>query len=160
MRELKQARTYSWSVRVYYEDTDHGGVVYYANYLKFMERCRTEFLRYIGWEQDTLVSDFDLVFAVRRVEVDYRAPAKFNDLLWVTARISQANKARIQFEQAVFRASDNESLFVDGLADYKKLENCGVLLCEAKVSVVSLSASLFRPKRIPDILFKELQCEH
>ena len=66
-----------WPVRVYYEDTDSGGVVYYANYLKFMERARTEFLRHLGYEQDTLIKNENIIFAVRSVNLDYHRPARF-----------------------------------------------------------------------------------
>ncbi|MEJ1469461.1 MAG: YbgC/FadM family acyl-CoA thioesterase, partial [Candidatus Sedimenticola sp. (ex Thyasira tokunagai)] len=72
-----------WPVRVYYEDTDSGGVVYYANYLKFMERARTEWLRQLGFEQDELLEKEGILFAVRRVAVDYLRPARFNDELLV-----------------------------------------------------------------------------
>ncbi len=68
-----------WPVRVYYEDTDSGGVVYYANYLKFMERARTEWLRARGFEQDVLLGEHRLMFAVRSLSVDYHRPARFND---------------------------------------------------------------------------------
>mgnify|MGYP000178646085 CR=1 FL=1 len=71
-------KAFHWPVRVYYEDTDASGVVYYANYLKFMERARTEWLRGLGFEQDTLMLDPGVVFAVSRVELDYRSPARFN----------------------------------------------------------------------------------
>ena len=71
--------TFVWPVRVYWEDTDAGGVVYYANYLKFMERARSEWLRVLGFEQDVLRDDAGVVFVVRRVEIDYLSPARFND---------------------------------------------------------------------------------
>jgi len=75
-----------WPVRVYYEDTDAGGVVYYANYLKFLERARTEWLRELGYEQDTLMQD-GIIFAVRRVTIDYLRPARFNQLLEVQTTV-------------------------------------------------------------------------
>ncbi len=70
---------FTFPVRIYYEDTDSGGVVYYANYLKFMERARTEWLRALGFEQDQLLEQEGVIFAVRSVTVDYNAPARFND---------------------------------------------------------------------------------
>ncbi|MBN8772080.1 MAG: YbgC/FadM family acyl-CoA thioesterase, partial [Thiobacillus sp.] len=70
-----------WPVRVYWEDTDAGGVVYYANYLKFMERARSEWLRAFGFEQDVLRDEPGIVFVVRRVEIDYLSPARFNEQL-------------------------------------------------------------------------------
>ena len=78
-------KEFLWPVRVYYEDTDSGGVVYYANYLKFMERARTEWLRALGFEQDQLIEEEGVIFAVRRAEVDFIAPGRFNDALQVSA---------------------------------------------------------------------------
>ena len=153
--------TYVWPVRVYYEDTDHGGVVYYANYLKFMERCRTEMLRAIGVEQNQLIDDQDLIFAVRHVAVNYIAPAKFNDQLLVVAQLVQASKVRLQFKQAVFCSSDVGAVNSGEFVSAEKLKNneATPLLCEAEISIVSLSASQLRPKRMPKALFEELLCE-
>ena len=81
-----------WPIRVYYEDTDSGGVVYYANYLKFMERARTEMLRSIGFEQDKLKQEQGLIFAVHTVIAKYHKPAVFNDELIVTSTISDLAK--------------------------------------------------------------------
>lgn len=80
---------FHWPVRVYYEDTDSGGVVYYANYLKFMERARTEWLRSLGFEQDVLNAQHGIIFAVRSVTVEYLRPARFNDLLSVGVRLGE-----------------------------------------------------------------------
>lgn len=88
--ELKM--NFEWPVRVYYEDTDSGGVVYYANYLKFMERARTEFLRQLGFEQDQLISQDNIIFAVRSVQLDYLSPARFNDQLIITAQLVELKK--------------------------------------------------------------------
>ena len=92
---------FGWPVRVYYEDTDAGGVVYYANYLRFLERARTEWLRALGFEQDALARDAGVIFAVRRVEVDYLKPARFNDALTVHARIAERGRASLVFAQEV-----------------------------------------------------------
>jgi hypothetical protein len=78
---------FRWPVRVYYEDTDSGGVVYYANYLRFMERARTEWMRQLGFEQDALIRDKGILFAVRSASLDYLRPARFNDLLEVSVRL-------------------------------------------------------------------------
>lgn len=91
------------AVRVYYEDTDLAGIVYYANYLKFIERGRSEWIRALGVDQAGLKRDAGLVFAVRRVEADYLKPALFDDLLRVTTRLSQLGGARIALHQAVLR---------------------------------------------------------
>jgi len=125
-----------------------------------MERCRTEMLRARGHEQDQLIEDLDLIFAVRRAEVDYWSPAKFNDQLLVTARINQSSKVRLQFEQAIFLNRGEMQPSLGQLIDYEQLKNENPLLCDAKIDIVSLSASQLRPKRIPDTLFKELLSEH
>jgi len=83
--------------RVYYEDTDSGGVVYYANYLKFMERARTEWLRSLGFEQDELLKRDNILFAVRSISLDYLKPARFNDRLLVSAGISARRRGQSQF---------------------------------------------------------------
>lgn len=119
-------KEFIWPVRVYYEDTDHGGVVYYANYLKFMERARTEWLRALGFEQDRLIEEEGLLFAVRSAELKYHRPAHFNDLLDVTARVVHHGRASIDFAQQVRRG--------------------GELLCEGRVRLASLDATTFRPK--------------
>src|SRR4030065_1328558 len=90
---------FAWPVRVYYEDTDSGGVVYYANYLKFMERARTEWLRNQGFEQTELLRDHLVIFVVRAVQIEYLRPAMFNDLLTVTVRFHQAGRSRVQHDQ-------------------------------------------------------------
>ncbi|MGH1538662.1 MAG: YbgC/FadM family acyl-CoA thioesterase, partial [Gammaproteobacteria bacterium] len=93
-------KPYVWQTRVYYEDTDAGGVVYYANYLKFMERARTEWLRSLGVEQDTLVDEMNVLFAVRSVSIDYKKPARFNDSLTVTAEPNALKPASILFKNS------------------------------------------------------------
>lgn len=150
---------FCWPVRVYYEDTDHGGVVYYANYLKFMERCRTELLRVNGLEQDQLINRWDLLFVVKRVEVDYMAPAKFNDQLFVTARILGFSGVKMIFQQSVFRKKMNAEEVPLGFVDLFKLRDESVLLCDAEITIVSLSATKLRPKRVPGQLFEELRRE-
>lgn len=127
---------FTWPVRVYYEDTDAGGVVYYANYLRFMERARTEWLRALGFEQDAL-REQGYLFAVKNVAIDYRLPAKFNNQLEVTSRISGLGRASITFTQQVVRQQ--------------------ACLADASIVVVCLDAALFRPKALPDQLKKELQ---
>lgn len=102
--------THTFPIRVYYEDTDLAGIVYYANYLRFIERGRTEWVRSLGIDQARLRTDQGIVFAVRRVEADYLRPAKFDDELTVTTRLAAASGARIQLEQEVTRVG--ERLFV------------------------------------------------
>ena len=121
-----------WPVRVYYEDTDSGGVVYYANYLKFMERARTEWLRALGFEQDVLIRDEGIIFAVRSVDVEYLRPARFNDELLISAQVMHNGGASITFQQQVRRGDD--------------------VLCSGKVKIVSLDAVSFRPRPAPPAL--------
>lgn len=97
------------TLRVYYEDTDLAGIVYYANYLKFIERARTEWVRSLGIDQVALKADAGIVFAVRRVEADYLRPARFDDVLRVETALVQATGARIVLAQDVWRG--NERLF-------------------------------------------------
>ena len=93
-------------LRIYYEDTDHGGVVYYANYLKYMERARTEFMRDYGIELDTLQDEQGVLFAVSEAHVHYRHPARFNNALDVQSQLIQAHGARMAFHQAVYRGDN------------------------------------------------------
>jgi acyl-CoA thioester hydrolase len=127
-----------WPVRVYYEDTDSGGVVYYANYLKFMERARTEWLRHLGFEQDELIAQHNVLFAVRHVELDYRQPARFNQQLVVSVRVAEIGKASLTFEQQVRRESDDS------------------VLCHGRVKIASLDASRFKPCSIPSALQEKI----
>lgn len=127
---------FTWPVRVYYEDTDAGGVVYYANYLRFMERARTEWLRALGFEQDVLRAQ-GYLFAVKNVAIDYRLPAKFNDQLKVTSRVSGLSRVSFTCMQQVMRQQ--------------------ACLADASVVVVCVDAERFRPKALPDKLTKELQ---
>jgi acyl-CoA thioester hydrolase len=131
-------REFIWPVRVYYEDTDSGGVVYYANYLKFMERARTEFLRSLGFEQDRLIEEEGVIFVVRRVELDLHAPARFNDALQVSVGLLEQKRASMTFLQEV------------------KEEKSGRLLCSGKVQIASVAADKFRPRAIPERLAREI----
>ena len=128
-------RTFSWPVRVYYEDTDAGGVVFYANYLKFYERARTEMLRAMGYEQDDLIENAGIIFVVRSVKVDYLRPAKFNELLQVSAEVAVVKPASLVFEQVITR--DEE------------------LLSKATIRIACLDADSMRPKIIPEDLLGE-----
>ena len=97
---------HEFALRVYYEDTDLAGIVYYANYLRFIERARTEWVRGQGIDQTRLKEDEGLVFAVRRVEADYLAPARFDDDLIVQTTVEQMTGARIVLQQDVMRGSE------------------------------------------------------
>lgn len=125
-----------WPVRVYYEDTDAGGVVFYANYLKFFERARTEMLRAMGYEQDELIANESIIFVVRSVQVDYLTPARFNEQLQVSAKVSLAKKASLTFDQVITRGDD--------------------VLCKGSVRIACLDAQTMRPKAIPETLFRAI----
>lgn len=120
---------FTWEVRVYYEDTDAGGIVYYANYLKFFERARTEWLRALGVNQDILLREHDAMFVVKNVSADYHAPARLDDVIKLTLRIEKLGRASIQFVQEAW---------------------CGErLLNTARVKVGCVDSAL-RPRAVPD----------
>jgi len=98
--------THEFALRVYYEDTDLAGIVYYANYLKFIERGRSEWVRSLGIDQGRLKADTGIVFAVRRVEADYLRPARYDDELVVETRLASVSAARIVLDQAVIRGAE------------------------------------------------------
>ena len=123
-------------VRVYWEDTDAGGVVYHAQYVAFLERARSEWLRALGWSQHALREAHDLVFAVRAMEMDFRAPARLDDALQVTCVLRECRRASLVFAQEVRRGD--------------------ALLLDATVRVAALGGSDFRPKPIPEPLLREL----
>jgi acyl-CoA thioester hydrolase len=128
----------TWPVRVYYEDTDAGGVVYYANYLKFMERARTEWLRGLGFDQERIRFELNRVFVVRHASVDYRAPARLDDLLDVKTTLSRLGGASLEFSHQVIRRSD------------------AALCCSGLVKVASVAADSLRPKPLPEQLLAEI----
>jgi len=130
-------KKFIWPVRVYYEDTDAGGVVFYANYLKFFERARTEMLRAMGYEQDELIANESIIFVVRSVQVDYLSPARFNEQLQVSAEVSLTKKASLTFDQVITRGND--------------------VLCKGSVRVACLDAQDMRPKAIPEKLLEQLK---
>ena len=98
---------FRWPVRVYYEDTDSGGVVYYANYLRFMERARTEWMRTLGFEQDALIRNPGILFAVRSASLEYLRPARFNDLLEVSVRLCERRRASLLLRNYTHKDSPN-----------------------------------------------------
>ncbi len=129
---------FQWPVRVYYEDTDAGGVVYYANYLKFMERARSEWLRTLGFEQDRLREEQGILFAVRRVSVEYLLPARFNEQLLVSVKMVRLRRASMDLVQDVAREA-------------------GELVCTGTVTYACLNDSTLRPRPIPAAIFRELE---
>ena len=127
---------FHWPVRVYWEDTDAGGVVYYANYLKFMERARSEWLRASGFEQDALRDEAGVVFVVRRVTIDYLSPARFNDQLDVSVGLREMGRASLSVQQELMRGSD--------------------CLARAEVSLACVDAANFKPVKMPATILQAL----
>ncbi len=137
---------FSWPVRVYYEDTDNGGMVYHANYLKFMERARTEWLRARGMEQDVLMRQEGLIFAVCSAQLDYLKPARFNQLLSVSASVMEASRVSLTFEQTVNSTTNEED---------DEVEN-DLLLCRGRIKIVCLDANRLKPRAIPASIRQEI----
>jgi len=126
-----KGQPFVWQVRVYWEDTDGGGVMYHARYLNFFERARTEWLRALGLNQSLLAEEHGIVFAVRRMEIDFLRPARLDDELQVSARPVKLGASRVVFEQGMRRDSD------------------GAVLAAARVDAACLSAGDFRAVRLP-----------
>lgn len=135
------ATTFRWPIRVYYEDTDAGGIVYYANYLKFLERARTEWLRSLGIEQDVWLAQ-GIAFVVRQVDLDLRSPARFNDELMVCSQFEKVGKASVNFLQ-----------WIEGSA--------GNLLCQARVKAacvqLATATTPLRAAAMPTEIIEELK---
>ncbi|EIJ42816.1 tol-pal system-associated acyl-CoA thioesterase [Beggiatoa alba B18LD] len=125
------------SLRVYYEDTDLAGIVYYANYLKFLERARTEWLRTHGFEQSVLKAQQQIVLAVRQLTIEYLKPAVFDDWLTVSVQVEKHGKASLVLNQTISRDT--------------------VMLCTASVKIACLHAQTLRPCPFPLSLLEELQ---
>lgn len=123
---------FSWAARVYWEDTDGGGIVYYANYLRFLERARTEWLRSLGHSQQELARTRGILFAVAGLSIEYRRPARLDDEVLITCEPRAERAAVLCFAQRIERGAE--------------------LLVEADVRVVCVDAKTLRPKRLPDFL--------
>jgi len=122
---------FTWTVRVYYEDTDAGGIVYYANYLKFFERARTEWLRSLGIDQQALRDQHGAIFVVRNASVDYVASARLDDEVKLTLNVEKLGRASVQFAQQAWRGD--------------------TLLSSADVKVGCIDAATMRPRSLPDL---------
>jgi 4-hydroxybenzoyl-CoA thioesterase len=133
MRAQNEGQPFTHRCRVYYEDTDAGGVVYYVNYLKFMERARTERLRALGFAQSQLAEE-GLLFVVHSVEARYLAPARLDDELEISAEVMELKRASLVFRQQVRRSRD------------------ALVLCEGRVTVACVRADSFKPRAIPEAL--------
>ena len=131
-------KVFSITSRVYYEDTDAGGVVYHANYLRFLERARTEWLRHLGWSQQQLAGEAGVLFVVVSANTRFLSPARLDDLLEVRSTVQVTGAASVEFEQQIFRMMAEP-----------------VQLVSATVRVACLDATSYRPCRLPASLRKE-----
>jgi acyl-CoA thioester hydrolase len=130
-RRLEKTKMkFDWPVQVYWEDTDAGGVVYHSQYLNFMERARTEFLRSLGLMQTALRDDLGVLFVVRDIQIRFKKPAKFDDALNVNTQLLNVGRSLLEFEQNIYRGDEH--------------------LIAAKVDVVCIGADSFRPVSIPN----------
>ena len=131
-------RPFEWPLRVYYEDTDAQGVVYYANYFRFMERARTEWLRSLGVDQVALMQQERRIFVVTETHAEFLVPARFNDEIVVTARLAGLTRATFDIEQNIYRDSLD-----------------GELLLKGSARAAYLNADTLRPTRVPASIFEE-----
>ena len=137
MSDTAGQKPFEWPIRVYYEDTDAQGVVYYANYFRFTERARTEWLRSLGVDQQRMLNEERRMFVVVNATADFITPARFNDQLIVTAGLGRLTRASFDIEQNIYRDSSE-----------------GTLLLKSSIRAAFLDADTLKPLRIPKDLFK------
>ena len=135
--KLFDDKTFSFPIRVYYEDTDAGGIVYYANYLKFAERARTEFLRHLGVNQEVMLKEQKQGFVVNECNIKYKTPAKLDDALNITCKVTELRGVSLKMIQTLYR---NETI-----------------LAEIEVTLAFLNIDTMRPTRIPQDLITLLK---
>ena len=131
--------THEWPIRVYYEDTDAQGIVYYANYLKYLERARTEFLRSKGFEQNVLIEEQCIVFSVKAVQMDYLKPARFNDELIAITKVAELKRVSLIFHQTIVRLKHNREI-----------------INKAVITVACLDAHSMKAKVVPQLIIERL----
>lgn len=136
---------FTFPVRVYFEDTDAGGVVYYANYLKYLERCRSEWLRSVGFDQSALLRDPGIAFVVRSVNVEYLKPARLDDELLIELTVGKIGRAQIHFQQRIRRARPAG-----------EDEKAGELLVGA-IQIVCVNSALMKITSLPPLLRSKLE---
>ena len=129
---MSRHKIFELPIRVYYQDTDAGGVVYHAHYINFMERARTEWLRTYGYSNAELMTKLGVMFVVRKLELDYLRPALLDDMLRVSAQLKEVGRSRITLDQQVLRGEE--------------------LLAEGEVHLVCVGAESFKPISLPDVL--------
>ena len=130
-------KTFSLPIRIYFEDTDSGGVVYHSNYLKFMERARTEWLRELGIDQRHLKQDHQIMFVVHRIDIQFKLPARFNDELIVKSELKDIGSSKIEFRQMIYR---NDEMLID-----------------ANVDIACIDSEKFKPVRIPPTIKQTME---
>ena len=130
-------KTFSLPIRIYFEDTDSGGVVYHSNYLKFMERARTEWLRALGIDQRLLKQDSHIMFVVHRIDIQFKLPARFNDDLIVKSELKDIGSSKIEFRQMIYR---NDEMLID-----------------ASVDIACIDSEKFKPVRIPPTIKQTME---
>ena len=130
-------KTFSLPIRIYFEDNDSGGVVYHANYLKFMERARTEWLRALGIDQHDLKQKNHIMFVVHHIDIQYKLPARFNDDLIVKSELKDIGFSKIEFRQMIYR---NDEILID-----------------ASVDIACIDSEKFKPVRIPPTIKQTME---
>lgn len=130
------SQSFSWPIRVYYEDTDSGGVVYHANYLNFMERARTEWLRVLGFEQTTLKTELGIIFVVHSMNILFKSPALFNDMLEIKSQRIKLGHGSMAFLQTIMRNNQ--------------------MLLEATVKLACVDVASFKPVAIPNVIKQKM----
>jgi len=131
------AKPFAWPIRVYYQHTDAGGVVFHANYLSFMECARTELLQSLGFDLGELARRDRVLFVVHSAQIAYHKPALLNESLTVTAQVKRVGRARLEFDQAVMRGEE--------------------VLASAELSLACVSAKSYRPVAVPEAIRKKLE---
>lgn len=146
MTEPMSTTPFGFPLRVYWEDTDAGGIVFYANYLKFMERGRTEWLRALGFNQQVLREQVGGMFVVSETAVKYHQPARLDDALWVTARVQEAGRVSLTIAQQVLLRRQHAT---SGQQD--------ALLAEGSIRIGWVDAATLKPGRIPAAILEKLK---
>jgi acyl-CoA thioester hydrolase len=164
---MSKHKVFSWPVRVYYQDTDAGGVVYHSNYVNFMERARTEWLRTFGYSNAGMMKELGVMFVVRSIKLDYLKPALLDDLIEVTAQIKEIGRSRVTLTQTVRRrhgvarqSGREPSLSHDAqrgniVAEEPEGLRGEELLTEGEVHLVCVDVQTFKPVSVPEILRKQ-----
>ncbi len=136
---MKDFKPFVWPVRIYYEDTDVSGVVYHANYLRYFERARTEWLRALGFSQERLMQELDIAFTIVSLNVNYRKPARLDDELLVQLEVVRAGRASLHFAEKLIKKDEPNTVLADG-----------------EFRAACISASQFKPAPMPDAVLEEI----